>query len=121
MKVKITLITLLMLVLNSVSIASMSVMVSAPTNDEIVMTHCEQMQVAQSELSHQKGEPSQADNPCNMDNCQCDSLNTAKLPDELLSYLAPYFGLVSFKKMDIPSLQTQFLLPNQRPPRIMPA
>ena len=99
----------------------MPVMVSAPTNGEIVMAHCEQMKVAQSERSHQEVESAQADNPCNMDNCQCDSLNTAKVPNELLPYLVSYFGLVSFKKMDIPSLQAQFLLPNQRPPRIMPA
>ena len=121
MKVKVALITLLMLVLNSVSIASMPVMVSAPINAEAAMSHCEKMKMSQSESAHQKVDLSQGHNACNMDNCQCDAFNTAKVPDELFSYPASYFGSSSLIKMDVPSLRSQFLLPNQRPPRFMSA
>ncbi|RVU84323.1 hypothetical protein EOL70_12610 [Leucothrix sargassi] len=99
----------------------MPVMVSAPTNAEETMSHCEKMKMSQQESALQKVDLSQFDNACNMENCQCDALNTAKVPDELFSYSATHFGTSSPMMMDVPSLLSQYLLPNQRPPRFMPA
>lgn len=112
---------MLMLTLNTVSTASMWMKMPAPETVSEAMSHCDLMKMATTEVPEDNHSVSTSDTRCNMDNCQCDGLNTAKVPDDPYPYIVPHNASSASLSMSNPSLLTQFIPPNQRPPRMMSA